>query len=159
MKIIKQTFLVLFIIAVAWVGYKLDKKQTEIYINQMDDIQKIKLDLDQIKIEQDLMEKQLNQYQEELMSSMGKASWYDYTLEDGWSSKGHRVCATRDFPRGTTIRIINLENGKWVDCLVTDFGPDENVHPDRIVDMSSFAFSKISDLSNGIINVQIKKVK
>jgi rare lipoprotein A (peptidoglycan hydrolase) len=91
---------------------------------------------------------------------VGVASYYDYTLKSGWSSVGHRVCATRDFKRGTTIRVTNLDNGKTVDCLVTDFGPDASIHPDRIVDLSSTAFSHLALLSSGLIkNVKIEKVK
>jgi rare lipoprotein A (peptidoglycan hydrolase) len=93
-------------------------------------------------------------------NKVGVASYYDYVLKSGWSSVGHRVCATRDFKRGTTIRVTNLDNNKTVDCLVTDFGPNASVHPDRIVDLSSTAFSHLALLSSGLIkNVKIEKVK
>lgn len=92
-----------------------------------------------------------------------KASWYDYDLRTGnqkctsddcWS-KSHRTCATRKFARGITLVITNLENEKQVECFVNDYGPDEQIHPEREVDLSSYAFSQIADLNQGIIQVQV----
>lgn len=87
--------------------------------------------------------------------SSGKASYYDYVLASGWSSKGHRVAASRDFKRGTMLRVTNKANGKSVDVLVTDFGPEAAKHPDRIIDLSSFAFSQLAPLSLGILDVTV----
>lgn len=89
----------------------------------------------------------------------GKASFYDYILPSGWSSKGHRVCASRDHKRGVIIRVTNVKNGKQVDCLVTDYGPDKKIFPDRVVDLSSHAFAKIADPKLGLAMVTIKEVK
>jgi rare lipoprotein A (peptidoglycan hydrolase) len=86
----------------------------------------------------------------------GKASWYDYVLADGWSSKGHFVCAARHFERSTIVRVTNLENGKAVQCLVTDYGPDEDMHPDRVIDLSSTSFRRIASLKQGIIRVKVE---
>lgn len=88
----------------------------------------------------------------------GKASFYDYVLDSGWSSKGHLVCAVRDWPRKTKLLVTNTLNGKEVTCTVTDFGPNKAIHPDRIIDLSSHAFSQISDLKLGIINVTVQQV-
>lgn len=85
----------------------------------------------------------------------GKASFYDYTLANGWSSKGHRVCASRDYPRKTLLEVTNVVNQKKVICLVSDFGPDKSVHPDRIIDLSSHAFLQLAPLSRGIIEVEV----
>lgn len=89
----------------------------------------------------------------------GKASYYDYVLDSGWSSKGHLVCAARDWPRKTTLRVINTANGKETTCVVTDFGPAKAVHPDRIIDLSSHAFSQLSPLSRGVIEVAVEEIK
>jgi len=86
----------------------------------------------------------------------GKASFYDYVLKSGWSSKGRLVCATRDFPRYSTVKVTNKANGKSVTCKVTDFGPDASVFPDRVVDLSSHAFSQIASLGQGVINVSVE---
>jgi len=89
-------------------------------------------------------------------SVTGIASWYDYTLKNGWSSKGHLVCAARDWPRYTYLKVVNLANGRSVICKITDFGPDKRIHPDRIVDLSSSAYVAISDLKTGIIEVKVE---
>lgn len=86
----------------------------------------------------------------------GVASYYDYVLDSGWSSKGHRVCAARDWPRGTMLKVKNIENGKEVICKVTDYGPSKEIHPDRIVDLSSFSFSQIENLGRGIVKVSVE---
>ena len=88
----------------------------------------------------------------------GKASWYDYVLADGWSSKGHFVCAARHFERSTIVRVTNLENGKAVQCLVTDYGPDEDMHPDRVIDLSSTSFRRIASLKQGVIRVKVEEL-
>lgn len=83
----------------------------------------------------------------------GTASWYDYTLDSGWSSVGHYVCAMRDFPRKTKVRVTDLSTGKHVDCLVTDYIE----HPDRIIDLSSTAFEALKPLKYGLIhNVRVE---
>jgi rare lipoprotein A (peptidoglycan hydrolase) len=86
---------------------------------------------------------------------VGQASFYDYTLKSGWSSFGHLVCAARDFKRNSMLTVINKDNGKSVICKITDFGPDEAIFPERIVDLSSYAFSQLAPLSRGLINVEI----
>jgi len=88
----------------------------------------------------------------------GVGSYYDYILPSGWSSVGHRVCATRDFPRYSYLRVTNIENGQSVICYVTDFGPDPDIHPDRIVDLSSEAFGLIADLKLGLINIKAELI-
>lgn len=88
----------------------------------------------------------------------GIASWYDYELASGWSSLGHRVAAVRHVPRGTMLRVTNLENGKSVEVKVTDYGPDASIHPDRVVDLSSHAFGLIADTKMGIIKVKIERI-
>lgn len=89
---------------------------------------------------------------------VGVASYYDYTLKSGWSSVGHNVCAVRDYKRGETLEVTNLDNNKTVNCLVTDYGPDKKIHPDRIIDLSSTAFAKLAPLSSGLIkNIKIEK--
>lgn len=88
----------------------------------------------------------------------GVGSFYDYTLKSGWSSVGHFVCATRDFERYSMIKVTNIDNGKVVICKKTDYGPDESIHPDRIIDLSSTAFKELAPLSVGLINVKIEKL-
>ena len=88
----------------------------------------------------------------------GKASWYDYTLDNGWSSKGHYVTATRDFERYSWVLATNLDNGKSVKVQVTDYGPDPTIFPERIIDLSSTAFQAIAPLDLGEINVEVEQL-
>lgn len=82
----------------------------------------------------------------------GVASWYDYSLNGQEWSKTHRTCASRTLPRYSTAIVTNLENGKSVECFVNDYIE----HPDREIDLSSYAFSQIADLSRGLVNVKIE---
>lgn len=86
---------------------------------------------------------------------VGTASWYDYVLDSGWSSEGHFVCASRDFKRQTRLKVTDLSTGKFTYCTVTDYIE----HPDRIIDLSSTAFSAIKPLKYGLINpVSVEEV-
>lgn len=96
-------------------------------------------------------------YDDEPVSTTN-ASWYDYELVGVWWSKNHRTTASRDFPRGTMIEVTNLKNGKSVDVLVNDYGPDESIRPDRELDLSSFAFEQIADLQEGLVEVEYQAI-
>lgn len=88
---------------------------------------------------------------------MGVASWYSYRLPSGYDSTDHLVCASRDFPRRTTITVTNAETGVSVDCLVTDYGPDASVFPDRVVDLSPRAFRAIAgSTALGTVSVHVE---
>ena len=79
--------------------------------------------------------------------TVGKASWYSYKKGD--------FTASPDFPKGSKLRVSNLENGKSVVVVVNDFGPERKLHPDRVVDLEKTAFKKIAGAKQGIINVRV----
>ena len=81
----------------------------------------------------------------------GKASWYKY--------KEGLFAASPDFPKGTVLRVYNTDNGKYVDVTVNDYGPDRNIHPDRVIDLDRVAFEKIAPLSAGIVSVRVEVIK
>lgn len=85
--------------------------------------------------------------QPEVMSS-GKASWYKY--------KEGLFAASPDFPKGTVLRVHNLNNGKFVDVTVNDYGPDRSIHPDRVIDLDRVAFERIAPLSAGLASVRVE---
>lgn len=93
---------------------------------------------------------------EESQEIIGIASWYDYQINGIWWSKNHLTCASRDYPRYSTLKVINLDNGKSVECFVNDFGPEE--WTGRIIDLSSYAFSQLAPLDKGLINIKIEKL-
>ncbi len=78
----------------------------------------------------------------------GKASWYSY--------KGGMFAASPDYPKGSRLRVHNIENGKFVDVVVNDYGPDRSIHPNRPIDLDKLAFAKIASLSDGIVEVMIE---
>lgn len=80
--------------------------------------------------------------------SFGQASWYKH--------KGGNFTASTDFPAGSTLRVHNLSNNKFVDVVVNDFGPDRNRFPDRVLDLDYEAFKKISVGSEGLVEVLIE---
>ncbi len=78
----------------------------------------------------------------------GRASWYTY--------KSGNYTASPDFPKDSRLRVTNRENGKFVDVVVNDYGPDRGLHPDRVVDLDKQAFLKIANLSEGMVDVAVE---
>lgn len=107
----------------------------------------------------------------------GTASFYDYDLDaegrgypcpsrsreasqpEGRSKRcythGKAFAAMRDVPRGRSVTVTNLANRKSTIVKITDYGPDEDLHPDRVIDLTSYAFSQIADLGDGLIEVKV----
>lgn len=83
----------------------------------------------------------------EVLSS-GQASWYKY--------KGGNFTASTDFPKGSVLRVKNVDNGKFVDVTVNDFGPDRSIFPNRILDLDYEAFKKIANKGEGLINIVVE---
>ena len=94
-----------------------------------------------------------------------KASWYDYKLVghlgvvcykqiEECYTETHRVAASRDYPRGTLVGVCLIDNSKCVEVLITDYIE----HPDRDIDLSSYAFSQLGNLQLGILDVSIRKL-
>ncbi|MDP2944032.1 MAG: RlpA-like double-psi beta-barrel domain-containing protein, partial [bacterium] len=67
--------------------------------------------------------------------------------------------ASPDFAKGTILRVYNLNNNKFVDVTVNDYGPERAKHPDRVVDLDYVAFSKIASPGAGLISVKIEALK
>lgn len=78
----------------------------------------------------------------------GAASWYRH--------KNGLFAASPDFPAGTRLRVINLDNKKIVDVTVNDFGPDRGKHPDRAIDLDAKAFERLAPLSQGTMQVMVE---
>lgn len=84
----------------------------------------------------------------ESIMSYGKASWYKYKKCD--------CAASPDFPKGTELKVTNLDNNKSVVVTVNDFGPERDIHPDRAIDLDRLAFKKLAPLWMGIIDVKVQ---
>jgi rare lipoprotein A (peptidoglycan hydrolase) len=87
-----------------------------------------------------------------MTNKISMASWYDYKLGDIWWSKTHRTSASRDYPRGTYLKITNIDNEKSVVVFVNDYVENPKVD----IDLSSYAFSQLADLKLGLIRVKIE---
>lgn len=90
-------------------------------------------------------------------NATSKASWYDYSINGQVWSKDHRTVASREFPRGTMLEVCHA--GKCVEVLVNDYGPAAAVHPDRALDLSSYAFQQLAPLARGVIEVTYREIK
>ena len=69
---------------------------------------------------------------------IGVTSWYNYEINGVKWSKAHRTCASRDLKRYSMARITNIATGASVDCFVNDYIE----HPERDIDLSSYAFNR-----------------
>jgi rare lipoprotein A (peptidoglycan hydrolase) len=78
----------------------------------------------------------------------GRASWYAY--------KPGNFAASPDFPKGSRLRVTNMDNDKFVDVLINDYGPDRYLHPDRVIDLEKNAFARLASLGAGMLDVKIE---
>jgi len=89
---------------------------------------------------------------EEQNQWVGEASWYAYKNGD--------FAASRDFPKGTQVKVTNqavgANQGKSVIVTINDYGPE--LKTNRIIDLDKIAFKKISNLSDGIMPVKIEVI-
>jgi len=83
---------------------------------------------------------------------VGEASWYAY--------KNGNFAASRDFPKGTLLKVTNQASGpnqgKSVIVKINDYGPE--IQTNRIIDLDKLAFQKIGNLSDGVMPVKIEVV-
>ena len=80
----------------------------------------------------------------------GQASWYRF--------KNGFFAASPDYPRGSVLRVKNLNNEKSVDVIVNDFGPNRSIHPDRVIDLDYVAFSEIASPGAGLVSVSVEPI-
>lgn len=80
----------------------------------------------------------------------GVASWYKYKHGD--------FAASPDYPKGTELKVTNVDNGQSVVVAVNDYGPDRAIHPDRVIDLDYVAFKKIASPSLGLITVSVEEI-
>ncbi len=76
----------------------------------------------------------------------GEASWYKY--------KNCNCAASRDYPKGTALRVTCLSNSRSVDVVVNDFGPE--LWTGRLIDLDAVAFAQLGSLRWGVTDVKIE---
>ena len=80
-------------------------------------------------------------------SHTGGASWYAWT--------GTMAAANPWLPKGSFVKVTNLDNGKNVIVVINDRGP---FVPGRIIDLDKVAFQKIASIGAGVINVKMEEI-
>lgn len=80
-------------------------------------------------------------------SHTGAASWYAWT--------GTMAAANPWLPKGSYVKVTNLDNGKSVIVVINDRGP---FVPGRIIDLDKVAFAKIASVGAGVINVKMEEI-
>ena len=88
------------------------------------------------------------------------ASWYNLDGRKTASGEVFRThsltCASNIHKIGTYLKVTNTANDKSVVCKVNDTGGFSKYG--RTLDLSKGAFSKIAHLSQGTVNVTIKRL-
>lgn len=83
---------------------------------------------------------------EDTVASEGEASWYAY--------KGCDCAASRDYPKGTLLKVTDLQTKKEVIVRVNDYGPEE--WTGRIIDLDKVAFSQLTETWRGLTHVRVE---
>ena len=87
-------------------------------------------------------------------------SWYNLDGRKTASGEVFRThsltCASNTHKIGTYLKVTNVANDKSVVCKVNDTGGFSKYG--RTLDLSKGAFSKIAHLSQGTVNVTIKRL-
>jgi rare lipoprotein A len=92
----------------------------------------------------------------------GLASYYSANLDGSPTSSGERfsqaklTCASNHVKLGTWLKVTNIKNGKSVFVKVNDRMHPRMAKKGRIVDLTITAFSKIGNLSTGILKVKVE---
>lgn len=88
----------------------------------------------------------------------GYASWYDYQRAANRTRYAHSA-ATNLYPRGTKLKITNLENGKSVEVEVVSTWSDAGkLEKRRVVDLAHHAFDHIGNHVQGTIPVRVEPI-
>lgn len=93
---------------------------------------------------------------------VGKASWYGKYFHGRKTASGERydmfqfTAAHPDLPLGTTLKVTNLRNRRWVIVRVNDRGP---VPKSRIIDLSYGAAQILGLRAEGVERVRLDIVE
>jgi uncharacterized protein YabE (DUF348 family) len=82
---------------------------------------------------------------------IGRASWYAF--------RGCMCAAHPHYERGRYVRVTRQDTGKSIIVRINDWGPDQRVFPDRIIDLDSVAFRELSPLGAGTTLVKVELLK
>ena len=81
----------------------------------------------------------------------GRASWYAYQA---------CLCAAHPYYEfGRYVRVTNLDSGKSIIARINDRGPDQGIHPERIIDLDSVAYKELASLGSGTMLVKVELLR
>lgn len=92
----------------------------------------------------------------------GTASYYGPGFHGRTTASGERfdenaaTCAHRTLPFDSRVKVLNLSNGKWATCRISDRGPYAG---GRIIDVSKGMAAKLGMLRSGTAPVRITVIK
>ena len=66
-------------------------------------------------------------------------------------------CASWEYPLGSVLEVTSLRTGKSVVVRCTDRGPAKRLN--RLIDLTKDAFASIDDPNEGVIPVQVRRVR
>lgn len=93
------------------------------------------------------------------VSESGKASYYADMFNGRKTASGEifsnsgMTAAHKTLPFGTRVKVRNVNNGNTIEVIINDRGP---FTPGRIIDLTSYGFSQLDNLSRGVIDVEIE---
>jgi rare lipoprotein A len=89
-------------------------------------------------------------------SFMGKGIAGSNTASGEAYNPDHLTAAHPTLPFGTIVTVTDPISTKFVRVKIIDRGPNQTVHPDRVIDLSYAAFEALTDISKGVLNVDLK---
>jgi len=95
---------------------------------------------------------------------LGVASWYSerdpgvrlHTASGKRFDSSRLWAASWDYPFGTRLKVTSLSSAKSVEVVVEDRGPARYLNRD--LDLTKTAFSRIAQLGEGLIEVEIAQI-
>lgn len=84
----------------------------------------------------------------------GIASFYDQSRYRSFDYANGNFAASRDYPKGTKLKVTRLLSGDSIIIEVNDYGPE--LQTGRIIDLDISAFEQIGSISAGLIYVRVE---
>lgn len=113
-------------------------------------------------VEEKFLSAQVRNNQQELVVAIfadpdakdGIASFYDQSRYRYFNYQNGNFAASRDYPKGTKLKVTRLKTGQSIIIEVNDYGPE--LQTGRIIDLDTEAFKKLSSLGAGLIYVKVE---
>lgn len=84
----------------------------------------------------------------------GIASYYNQSRYKYFNYKNGNFAASRDYPKGTKLKVTRLKTGKSIIVTVNDYGPE--LKTNRVIDLDTYAFKQLGSLGSGLIYVKVE---